>query len=69
MIDQVKDHLEKVAQFESTDKEAIESFRIAYAGKKGILNDFFAAFREIPAEQKRSLGRCSTNLKLRLMTR
>lgn len=63
MIDQVKDHLEKVAQFESTDKEAIESFRIAYAGKKGILNDFFAAFREIPAEQKKEFGQVLNQLK------
>ncbi len=62
MIDQVKDHLEKVAQFESTDKEAIESFRIAYAGKKGILNDFFAAFREIPAEQKKEFGQVLNQL-------
>lgn len=63
MIDQVKDHLEKVAQFESTDKEAIESFRIAYAGKKGILNDFFAAFREIPTEQKKEFGQVLNQLK------
>ncbi len=63
MIDQVKDHLEKVAQFESTDKEAIESFRIAYAGKKGILNDFFAAFREIPVEQKKEFGQVLNQLK------
>ncbi|MEK9781324.1 MAG: phenylalanine--tRNA ligase subunit alpha [Flavobacteriales bacterium] len=63
MIDQIKDHLEKVAQFESTDKEAIESFRIAYAGKKGILNDFFAAFREIPAEQKKEFGQVLNQLK------
>lgn len=63
MIDQVKDHLEKVAQFESTDEEAIESFRIAYAGKKGILNDFFASFREIPAEQKKEFGQVLNQLK------
>lgn len=63
MIDQVKDHLEKVAQFESTNMEAIESFRIAYAGKKGILNDFFAAFREIPAEQKKEFGQVLNQLK------
>jgi phenylalanyl-tRNA synthetase alpha chain len=63
MIDQVKEHLEKVEQFHSKEKDAIEAFRIAYAGKKGILNDFFAAFREVPADQKKEFGQVLNTLK------
>jgi phenylalanyl-tRNA synthetase alpha chain len=63
MIETVKEHLQKVAQFEATDQEAIEQFRISYAGKKGILNDLFAAFRAVPNEEKKEFGQVLNQLK------
>jgi phenylalanyl-tRNA synthetase alpha chain len=63
MIETVKEHLEKVAQFEANDPEAVEQFRISYAGKKGILNDLFAAFREVPNEDKKEFGQVLNQLK------
>ena len=41
MIDRVKQYLKEVQSFSSSDLKEIESFRINYAGKKGILNDLF----------------------------
>ncbi|MDB4015233.1 phenylalanine--tRNA ligase subunit alpha [Flavobacteriaceae bacterium] len=63
MIETVKEHLLKVAQFEATDQETIEQFRISYAGKKGILNDLFAAFRTVPNEEKKEFGQVLNQLK------
>ncbi|MDB9836698.1 phenylalanine--tRNA ligase subunit alpha [Flavobacteriaceae bacterium] len=63
MIETVKEHLQKVAQFEATNQEAIEQFRISYAGKKGILNDLFAAFRAVPNEEKKEFGQVLNQLK------
>ena len=63
MIETVKEHLQKVAQFEATDQETIEQFRISYAGKKGILNDLFAAFRTVPNEEKKEFGQVLNQLK------
>ena len=63
MIETVKEHLQKVVQFEATDQEAIEQFRISYAGKKGILNDLFAAFRAVPNEEKKEFGQVLNQLK------
>ena len=63
MIKTVKEHLQKVAQFEANDLEGIEQFRIEYAGKKGILNDLFAAFREVPNEEKKEFGQILNQLK------
>jgi len=63
MIETVKEHLQKVAQFEATDQEAIEQFRISYAGKKGILNYLFAAFRAVPNEEKKEFGQVLNQLK------
>lgn len=66
MIDQVKEHLQKVTDFSSTDAKAIEDFRVAYLGKKGILTDFFAAFRNVPAEEKKAYGQVLNELKTAL---
>ena len=56
MIDEVKKHLKAVEAFYSKEAEAIESFRVSYAGKKGILNELFAAFRTVPNEEKKAYG-------------
>ena len=63
MIDQVKEHLQRVTNFSSTDAKAIEDFRIAYLGKKGILTDFFAAFRNVAPNEKKEYGQVLNQLK------
>lgn len=63
MIEDVKSHLAEVEAFTAQDAEAIENFRIRYAGKKGILNDFFAAFREVPPADKKAFGQVLNELK------
>ena len=63
MIDKVETHLKEVEQFEATTAEAIETFRIKYAGKKGILNELFAAFREVKNEEKKAYGQVLNQLK------
>ncbi|SDL64332.1 phenylalanine--tRNA ligase subunit alpha [Kriegella aquimaris] len=63
MIDKIKEHLKEVEAFISDDKEAIEAFRIKYLGKKGLLNDFFAAFKDVPNGQKKEFGQTINALK------
>tara|TARA_X000000950_G_scaffold128592_1_gene160647 strand:- start:408 stop:1424 length:1017 start_codon:yes stop_codon:yes gene_type:complete len=63
MIDRVKEYLEQVEVFSSTDPQEIETFRVSYAGKKGILNDLFASFREVPVEEKKAFGQELNKLK------
>ena len=63
MIDRVKEYLEQVEAFSSTDPQEIETFRVSYAGKKGILNDLFASFREVPVEEKKAFGQELNKLK------
>ncbi len=64
MIDQLKEHIEEVKEFSSTSKEAIEKFRIKYLGKKGILNEFFAEFKQVPNDQKKEFGKTINELKV-----
>ncbi len=57
MIKEIKKHLKKVNDFHTENLSELESFRIEYSGKKGILNDFFASFRDIPNENKKEYGK------------
>ncbi|SHE69051.1 phenylalanyl-tRNA synthetase, alpha subunit [Psychroflexus salarius] len=63
MIDQIKEHVEKVKQFTAKTEDELEQFRIEYLGKKGILNAFFAEFKTIPNENKKDFGQAINELK------
>jgi phenylalanyl-tRNA synthetase alpha chain len=63
MIETIKEHLAEVEKFTSTSKDEIENFRIKYLGKKGLLNDFFAEFKNVPNEQKKEFGQVINQLK------
>lgn len=63
MIETVKKHISDVEAFSSANKAEIESFRIKYLGKKGILNDFFAEFKNVPNDQKKEFGQVINTLK------
>ncbi|WP_295181796.1 phenylalanine--tRNA ligase subunit alpha [uncultured Christiangramia sp.] len=63
MIDKIKGHIAEVENFNAATNEEIETFRIKYLGKKGILNDYFAEFKNVPNEQKKEFGQVINQLK------
>ena len=63
MIEKIKSHIAEVESFTADNKEAVEAFRIKYLGKKGLLNEFFAAFKEVPKDQKKEFGQTINTLK------
>jgi len=63
MIEEIKKHISEVEEFQSTDETAIEHFRIKYLGSKGLLKDYFTAFKEVPNEQKKVFGQTVNALK------
>lgn len=63
MIDKIKEQISEVASFTADNMEAVEAFRIKYLGKKGVLNDFFAEFKNVPNEQKKEFGQTINELK------
>ncbi|MGB8705718.1 MAG: phenylalanine--tRNA ligase subunit alpha [Gillisia sp.] len=64
MIDKIKEHINKVQNFTATSKEEVEKFRIEYLGKKGILNEFFAEFKNVPNNEKKEFGQAINSLKI-----
>ena len=63
MIDKINENLIFVNAFDTQSKDGVEAFRIKYLGKKGILNNFFNAFKEVPTQEKREYGQALNNLK------
>ena len=63
MIDKIKEQITEVNSFTADKLADVESFRIKYLGKKGILNDFFAEFKNVPNEQKKEFGQTINELK------
>ena len=64
MIDKIKEHISEVENFTADSNEVIETFRIKYLGKKGLLNEFFAEFKSVPNDQKKEFGQTINQLKL-----
>ena len=63
MINIIKEHLQKIDDFKAKTKEELEQFRIQYLGKKGLLNDCFTAFKDVPNDQKKTFGQVVNELK------
>jgi phenylalanyl-tRNA synthetase alpha chain len=63
MIDKIKAYIDEVERFTAQTAEEVEQFRIDYLGKKGILNSFFAEFKNVPNEQKKEFGKTINQLK------
>jgi len=64
MLEKVAQLQNEVNQFNSTKIDEIEQFRIAFLGKKGHLNQLFAAFKQIAPDQKKAFGLAINNLKI-----
>jgi len=63
MIDKIKELIEEAEVFTAQTKEEVEDFRIKYLGKKGLLNEFFAEFRNVANDQKKEFGQAINKLK------
>ena len=63
MIDKIKELINEAEAFKAQTKEEVETFRIKYLGKKGLLNDFFAEFKNVANDQKKEFGQTINKLK------
>lgn len=63
MIEKIQKLLGEVESFNQNDEKQIEEFRLKFLSKKGILNDLFADFKNVPNEQKKDIGQALNQLK------
>ena len=62
-VDEVKALLQKVDNFVPKSEKEVEEFRLSFLGKKGKMNDLFAAFKNVPNESKKEFGQAINTLK------
>jgi len=63
MKEQIQKYLADIEAFSANTKDELEQFRIRYSGKKGILNNLFADFKNVAAEERREMGVLLNELK------
>ncbi|MBP0612461.1 phenylalanine--tRNA ligase subunit alpha [Chryseobacterium sp. cx-311] len=63
MFDDIDQLLQEVSSFTSSGQEETEQFRLRFNGKKGILNDLFEKFKEVPNDRKKEYGQRINSLK------
>lgn len=56
ILDKIKQLREEVGNMSANNAEEIENLRLKYLGKKGEITALMADFRNVPADQKKSVG-------------
>jgi len=63
MLDKIKELITEVDEFKAATLEEVEAFRIKFSGRKGIVNEIIADFKNVPNEMKKDYGRAMNMLK------
>ena len=69
MLDKIKEHLEEISKINLNGQEELESFRLRYLSKKGIISELFEEFRNVPPEHKKEVGQRINELKQKAQER
>lgn len=63
MQEKINQYIAEIEAYSTKVADEIEQFRIKWAGRKGILNDLFEEFKQVPNDQKKVLGQEMNRLK------
>lgn len=56
LVDKIQSLLSEVSELRASDLTELESLRIKYLSKKGLVSNLMAEFRDVAADQKREIG-------------
>ncbi|MEP6734246.1 MAG: phenylalanine--tRNA ligase subunit alpha [Chryseolinea sp.] len=63
MEERIQSLLKEVKDYAADGKQALETFRLKYISKKGAIGELFEELKEVPAEQKKNVGKVLNQLK------
>ncbi len=66
MIEKIQNLLNEIKKIEIKNSEELESFRLQYLSRKGIINQLFDEFKNLPAIEKKEVGKPLNLLKQEL---
>ena len=63
MLDKIKQIISEIGSFTATTPAEVEQFRIKHLSKKGTIAALFDDFKNVPADQKKEIGKALNELK------
>ena len=63
MLQKAQELLQEVESFSPKNAAELESFRLRFLGKKGVMNELLEAFKSVPNDQKKAFGQALNKLK------
>jgi len=63
MLEKIKALQEEIEKVVASSMDEVDELRIKYISKKGSINQLFADFKNVPAEQKKEVGQAINTLK------
>jgi phenylalanyl-tRNA synthetase alpha chain len=63
MLRKIQDLINEISSTNVSSAEELESFRLRYLSKKGIISELFDQFRNVPATEKKEIGQNLNTLK------
>jgi len=63
MLERINTIISGISSAKVTNPDELESFRIKYLSKKGLISELFEDFRNVPADEKKEMGRRLNELK------
>jgi phenylalanyl-tRNA synthetase alpha chain len=64
MLEDVQSVIQRISEIKTAQKEDAEKFRLEYLSKKGLIQKYFQAFREVPANEKKAYGQVLNQMKM-----
>lgn len=56
LIDKIEELLKEVSQLSANNADEVEQLRLRYLSKKGEINALMSEFRNVAADQKKTIG-------------
>ena len=63
MLEKVSQLLQEAASFTPKSEKEVAEFSLSFLGRKGKLNELFAAFKDVSKESKKEFGKVINTLK------
>jgi phenylalanyl-tRNA synthetase alpha chain len=63
MLRKIQDLINEISSINVNSAEELESFRLRYLSKKGIISELFDEFRNVPPAEKKEIGQTLNTLK------
>src|SRR6056297_3429596 len=56
MLEKIENLINEIKSYTIDNLDDLETFRLKYLSKKGVINNLFSEFRNVPNDQKKAFG-------------